>query len=419
MSRESEIVDLIRAQVGVHIANLAKRWEKDNMDAQQRAETLRIMLLAGLDPVIRGVTAYGDHEIIRACVGICSKMQVKIPLEDLKEITASARRQAQYVPDIAYSLECQENSLARHVQPSERHLDQRLKTVKSWSRASAFEFGIEALDSEFHGIQPGEMCIVNGAQGSMKTSFALGGMENALRKGFSVMFFSLDMEPGELQERRILRRTRYAQAFYFYLLQSGDTAEIDKAREDINELDRGRFYLFGAEREDSGERMTVDDVKSAIETIRPNVVIVDYITLLRRAGQSDLDCVNEVMPAMKSLTQKLKIRTILLSQMSRASKSEQAKGVVGGHAKGGGIVEELTHTEIELIKDVSQNPYKPDIIATITKARRGASHISYSLEVDVQSMCFLGGAARVYRDNKSSGKPLFTRQIPAWDEDNA
>jgi KaiC/GvpD/RAD55 family RecA-like ATPase len=285
------------------------------------------------------------------------------------------------------------------------YLDARMKDVKAWDSSTAFEFGIEALDSEFQGVQPGEMCVVSGAQGSMKTSFALG-------KGFSVMFFSLDMEPGELQERRILRRTGYAQAFYFYLMRTGDTAEIERAREEINELDRGRFFLYGPENGGAGYGTAIDDIKAEAERLRPNVLAVDYLTLLRRPGQSDLDCVDETMRVFKPLTQRLKMRTILLSQMSRASKAEQAKGVVGGHSKGGAVVEELAHTEIELIKDVSRDPYRPDFVATVTKARRGASYISFSLEADAQSMCFLGGATRVYRNGGKAGKPMFTRERP-------
>jgi KaiC/GvpD/RAD55 family RecA-like ATPase len=410
MSRESEIVDLIRARIGVHAAVLLKQWEERGAGEEYRRETLKLLLLSGLVYATECVTAYGDHELLRACAGVCSKMGVPVPPDELKALIASTRRQAQYVPDWRDGAEYP--VINRRPQPSEIYLGKRMDTVKTWDSSTAFEFGIEALDSEFQGVQPGEICVVSGAQGSMKTSFALGGVENALRKGFSVMFFSLDMEPGELQERRILRRTKYAQAFYFYMMQSGDTIEIERARKEINELDRGRFFLYGPEKEGTDYGMTIDDIKAEAESLRPNVLAVDYLTMLRRPGQSDLDCVNEVMPVFKSLTQRLKMRTVLLSQMSRASKTEQAKGVVGGHSKGGAVVEEQAHTEIELIKDVSRDPYKPDFIATVTKARRGASYISFSLEADVQCMCFPGGAVQVYRNKGNAGKPLFTRERP-------
>jgi replicative DNA helicase len=89
--------------------------------------------------------------------------------------------------------------------------------------------------------------------------------------------------------------------------------------------------------------------------------------------------VNEVMPKLKKLAQQFGIRVIILSQMSRASKREQQLGSLGGYSKGGGIVEEMIHSEIELFKDVAINNQVSPIIATVSKNRRGPSGYSYRL----------------------------------------
>lgn len=290
--------------------------------------------------------------------------------------------------------------------PSQEYFDERLVEVRSWSHEKAFLLDIEKFDAELGGVNPGEICVITGSQGSMKTSLVLNGVERSLRIGQKVFFVSLDMDAGEIQERRALARTNYSQSFYHVCLQTGDDLEILRARDDIFETDRDIFYLYG--RDKIGD---IDAVVDMAHRIMPDVLVIDYLTLLRKGNQSDLMCVNDVMPRLKNLTQQLKMRTILLSQMGRASKTEQATGKTGGHGKGGGIVEELCHIEIELIKDASEDPRRPMIIATVTKNRHGASGIPYRLEVNAESMHFLGGAERVW-SNKPKSKPLFVKERP-------
>jgi replicative DNA helicase len=355
------------------------------------------------------MTAYGDGEIAKVCAEIYGRMGLSLP-EDAAMALIGRQRER-----VADSLEWSpfdpdgEIHPERKMQDSEKFLRERRALVRSWRDDDVFTFGVDLIDSELGGVHPGEICVVTGAQGSMKTSLAIGGAELALSKGMSVMFFSLDMDAGALQERRILRRLRCGQSFYFYLEQAGDDAEIRKAEEEIIALDRGKFYLCGNY---GGKRIDIGLLQSDACSMRPQVMVVDYLTLLAKSDQNDLKCVNECMDVIVEITQKYKIRTILLSQMGRASKTEQARGVTGGHGKGGGKVEERADMEIELIKDVAADVYAPEIIATITKNRRGVSGISFSLEVDAPCYLFTGNARRAWRNVDRPARPLFTANQP-------
>jgi hypothetical protein len=370
---------------------------------------MELLIAIGLDHVIRGITAYGDNEIAKVCVEIYAKMGLDLSPKAAMELVAEQRVR------VADSLEWSpldadgEIHPERKMQDSEKFLRARRALVRSWRNDDVFTFGIDPMDSELGGVHPGEICVVTGAQGSMKTSLAIGGVELALSKGMSVMFFSLDMDAGALQERRILRRLRCGQSFYFYLEQAGDDAEIRKAEEEIIALDRGKFHLCGNY---GGKRVDIGLLQSDACTMRPQVMVVDYLTLLARSDQNDLKCVNECMDVITEITQKYKIRTVLLSQMGRASKTEQARGVVGGHGKGGGKVEERADMEIELIKDAAADVFEPEIIATITKNRRGVSGISFCLEVDPPCYLFTGNARRAWRNTDKPARPLFTPNRP-------
>jgi KaiC/GvpD/RAD55 family RecA-like ATPase len=414
MGRQDEIVEAMRAEIAVAASESLKLWRSGQIDERAMAAALEAALTVGLKPLMGAVTAYGDRELLAACAEIREKMGAALPDVRLEAAVRNARRQAAYMPGFSPPAGGWGGAALR-AQASEMYLRRRKKAVSKWSRDTAFEFGIHDLDATFGGVQEGEICVLSGGEGSMKTSLALRGVENALEKGLSVMFYSLDMDAGEIQERRLLTRLGYAQRFYIYLLQAGDTKEIDEREAEMVELDRGKLILCG--KEDGAA--TVDGVRERVLSRRPNVLVVDYLTRLKRKGQSDLECVDEAMPEILSFTQAAGCRTVLLSQMSRASKSEQAKGVTGGHAKGGGVVEELAHVEVELMKDFSGNPDMPELIATVSKNRRGDSRVSFSLGVDYAAYGFSGQAKRVYRSRSPKERPLWVKEKPCMAEGGA
>ena len=87
------------------------------------------------------------------------------------------------------------------------HLDDLEKEVLSWGDSYAFNFGISLLDGAWGGLMPGELGVLVGAQGSMKTSLAIKGIINFLQNNphGSALVFSLDMTPQEFASRFLLR----------------------------------------------------------------------------------------------------------------------------------------------------------------------------------------------------------------------
>ena len=208
---------------------------------------------------------------------------------------------------------------------------QRLKKeVRRWDDSDKFGFGIEELDNSFGRLLPGELLVLVGAQGSMKSSLMLTGIEHYLQnnQNGTVMLFSLDMAPEVIAER-LLQREMHATADRVRWHVKNETESFKCAMKKIRERYADRLLIYGAEAPTAQllgkcERMTIDDLKNEVEAYMPSLVAVDYLTLLRKPRQSDLDCVNEVMPTLKEMAQRYGIMFLLLSQMGRASKQLQA-----------------------------------------------------------------------------------------------
>ncbi len=272
----------------------------------------------------------------------------------------------------------------------------RLKEeVRRWDDADRFAFGIDGLDDSFGRLLPGELLVLVGAQGSMKSSMMISGIEHYLtaNPNGTVMLFSLDMAPEVIAER-LLQREMHATADRVRWHAKNETEVFKCAMKKIRERYADRLLIYGAEAPTAQllgrcERMTIDDLKNEVEAYMPSLVAVDYLTLLRKPRQSDLDCVNEVMPTLKEMAQRYGIMFLLLSQMGRASKQLQASGsLFSGSAKGGGIVEELANAQIDLFKDA------PSVAGR-----------SFELAYEPESMSFTGQAKPVRREREQ--KPIF------------
>lgn len=285
------------------------------------------------------------------------------------------------------------------------HLEALEKEVLSWGDSYAFQFGIQLLDGAWGGLMPGELGVLVGAQGAMKTSLAIQGIIHFLQENphGSALIFSLDMTPKEFASRFILRDLGISLNELYGMIRER-RPEYREAKKRFSDFAGDRLKILG---NGYKSRWSIDGLEKQVAMKLPSLLVVDFLTCLKRQGQSDLEAVEEIMPRLQGITQKLGTKTLLLSQMGRASKSDQLKGGVGGHSKGGGIVEELAHAEIELLKDSPAEPgAQPKIIATVTKTRRGINGASFALDYRGVSMEFTGRAQRVQRDKDR--KPLFS-----------
>lgn len=282
-----------------------------------------------------------------------------------------------------------------------------ISEVDSFDAQNLVQLGIDALDEELGGLLPGECMSLVGAEGSMKTALALHAAETVLTETeLRVLFLSLDMPPEKVLVRRLMRELRMSESEVRSHIQ-GRSELFQRALADIRNRDAGRFRIVGKPK--GARYITLEHIVASVEAEMPNVLILDYLTKIQSAGgrflSSDLERTQEVVPALHAMATDFKISSIWLSQMGRASKAAARTGDHGGHAKGGGIVEETVDVEVELVKDALDEDMpksKRPIVAAVTKTRRGVAGRAFALAYDGRSISFSGHAKQVQRVKKST-----------------
>ena len=276
---------------------------------------------------------------------------------------------------------------------SDEHMSRLVTEVENWKSLDGYGFGIYELDTAFGGLYPSETLALVGAPGSMKTALALNAVDDFLRKNREgkVLFFSLDMPAIKVHTRRLMREMDCFESELYGMIKRKDPA-VKEAQHRLKLSDAGRFNLVGKPR--GGKPYSWGQIAEIIIQLAPDMVIIDYLTLIG-TYRSELECVIDLMPKIKSIADDLGIAMILLSQMGRSSRAAQKSGS-GGHAAGGHYVEDAVDVEIELLKDESPDG-KSAIVATVTKTRKNQSGKSFALNLKTRSLSFGSMADQVTR----------------------
>lgn len=269
------------------------------------------------------------------------------------------------------------------------------KLLKEWG-SNSVKLGIHDLDEASGGFYPGELCVISGGTGGMKTSLALSAVEDFVDHDRGrILYISVDMSPEDIFFRLILRECldMYSEPQLRGLAAQGN-AEYRHAKKRMEERFEGKLNVEGHL---SRNRISMQKLNWLIAREMPDLVVIDYLTMIEHGGKSDLEFVSTAMPEIHGLAQEIKIPILILSQMSRASRVSQASGQIGGHSRGGGIVEELATVEIELRREEQAHGEQAIIYATVTKTRRGIAGKTFALDYKGKSMRFTGMTTPAYR----------------------
>lgn len=264
--------------------------------------------------------------------------------------------------------------------------------VESWESMEGMGFGIYDLDRAFGGLYPGEVMAIVGAPGSMKTSLALNAVDDYLeRYNERCLFFSLDMPARTIQARRMIRVMNCFQSELYEMIKNKDP-RVEEAQRKIIASDRGRFKLIGKPK--GGRQYSWDQIRDITIQVAPELLIIDYITLIG-SYRNELEAVYDLIPKIKGLADDFGIAVMMLSQMSRSSKTAQKSGS-GGHGAGGHYIEDAADVEIELLKEDTED-HTPVIVATVTKTRKSESGGNYALGLIPRTLSFKSTTTKIER----------------------
>lgn len=186
--------------------------------------------------------------------------------------------------------------------------------------------GFETLDVATGGIQPGQMFIVAARLGVGKTWTAISIAVNALVNGFTPLYFSLEQSKAQIGFR--------THTFLSQQLQYGELKNhaLNKG-EGFSLLEYKRFLRVLSKKLKNGffvndttrGRITPEHIAAHIEAIGPDLVIIDYLTLMARET-SDWQSVAKLVGDLKAVAEKYQVPMLVVSQVNRIGAGKEPPG---------------------------------------------------------------------------------------------
>lgn len=226
--------------------------------------------------------------------------------------------------------------------------------------------GFLDLDAMTDGFQRSDLIVVAGRPSMGKSGFAVGCALGAASAGSKIMLFSLEMGAAQLGYRMLscysgveisrLRAGRVSESDWLAISRAQSRlAEMSIIINDFSEL-------------------TVHRIEALAKPEQPDLIVIDYCTLLDGPGDSDTAIVTNNTKKLKILARKLNIPIILLSQLSRAVEGRSNKRPIMADLRQSGSVEQDADLILMLYREEYYNPETVDrgiVEVNLVKHRNG------------------------------------------------
>ena len=185
--------------------------------------------------------------------------------------------------------------------------------------------GFYGLDNLLTGLHGGELILV-GARPSMgKTSFAINMATHAIRKGFKVAVFSLEMPREQIAMRILCGDARISmQSVRKGLLRDEEWMKLARS---LAPLAKSEMYI------DDTSGITPGQLRSRCRRLMMDrgldMIVADYLQLMgsdNKAESRQVE-VSEISRSLKAIAQELKVPLVACAQLSRAN---EKRGGAGG-----------------------------------------------------------------------------------------
>lgn len=185
-------------------------------------------------------------------------------------------------------------------------------------------FGFPWLDAKTGGIQPHEFVTVAGFSGLGKSTFLIATAFNAFMQDYTPLYVSLEMEASMLMRKwdamaAGLDYTKLKQL----RLPPEQIANWRKVKDEIARR-AGEIPVI-----DSIRNCTPDDVYAAAVRRKPDLIVLDYITLMRSARPSRhasmWQTITEITQDLKQIARSLKIPILAAAQTNRSGAKDGAE----------------------------------------------------------------------------------------------
>ena len=197
--------------------------------------------------------------------------------------------------------------------------------------------GFPKLDELLGGLEGGDMIVIGARPAVGKSALVTQITSNLAKQGKRIGFYNLEMQNKQVYERFVvsesgIRLTRLRRAIRFL----GDEEErFNKANETLEKAENIVITSGGAK--------SVNDIRAESKHMDYDVIIIDYMQLLKadttyrgnRAAE-----VGEISRSIKNLAMELNIPIIALSQLNRVSEMKETKEPTMAELREAGNIEQ-------------------------------------------------------------------------------
>ena len=204
------------------------------------------------------------------------------------------------------------------------------------SEKPKIEMGFATLNDLVGGFEGGDMIVIGARPAVGKSAFAAQMTNHFSELGKRIGYFNLEMPENQIYERFVsavsgigLRRIKRAISF-----NNDEKPRFDRANE-ILETKEQIVVTTGSQ--------TVNSIKALCKNAEYDVIIVDYLQLIKPEGRyrgNRFAEVGEISHSLKAIATDLQIPVIVLSQLNRASVGREDKEPTMSELRESGDIEQ-------------------------------------------------------------------------------
>ena len=222
---------------------------------------------------------------------------------------------------------------------------------------SGLSSGFADLDQQTSGLHDGDLIIIAGRPSMGKTTLGMNIAENVANAGGVAMVVSLEMSAGQLIERTVARFGAInTQALRSGRLAQGDWSNLTAS---ISRIHDKNLIIADDTRLAAVSRLRLAARKVKQKHGRLDLLMIDYLQLMRSEGNNRNEELGSITRALKLLARELGCPIILLSQLSRAVEQRPNKRPMMSDLRESGAIEQDADVVLMCYRDDYYNPDSP------------------------------------------------------------
>lgn len=181
--------------------------------------------------------------------------------------------------------------------------------------------GFSTLDMNSGGLQPGWLCIVGGRLGEGKTWTMVRMAAEAAMRGYKAMYWSLEQGRHQIAMRAqsIFAHEANVTGIRVTDLMRGTGVSLDAYKSfmenEMQSVCKGDLLINDTTR----GKVNTMTIASSIEAVGPDIVFIDYLTLLEMQGDGDWQSVANLSGDLKRISERYSVPIVAGSQLNRTA----------------------------------------------------------------------------------------------------